>query len=225
MRSIFATVGHISFSGYMGIAFYIHKKIHPNNTGLILSLCIASLAHGLYDGFLFHKEITLFFYVVYTALIFLQLWFLRLSLGFSKFRKIISMEIFEETGKKTFLNCCVCNINIESNEISFEKIKAGVCPSCNSLVLNYKNTLNMLHYFRPTLRAKRFLKKLQKVNRIASLDTEKTIVFDTKTKCLVSPIFNLSIWLKGTNETDKQEILSIPIIGTILYYIGIRYLR
>src|SRR5690554_4808201 len=50
-RSIFSTLGHLSFSGYMGIAFYIHKRIHKNYVGIVFSIVLAALAHGFYDGF------------------------------------------------------------------------------------------------------------------------------------------------------------------------------
>ena len=85
-RSIFSVIGHISFSGYMGIAYYIHKRVTSNYLGIILSVVLASLAHGFYDGVIFHGELSFLFKFVFVGLIFLQFWLLKTTLGFSKFR-------------------------------------------------------------------------------------------------------------------------------------------
>jgi hypothetical protein len=45
-----------------------------------------------------------------------------------------------------------------------------------------------------------------------------------KTSFLCAPIPNLSHWLTESNKNDRQMKLQIPVIGTILHYIGIRYL-
>ncbi|NJK98431.1 MAG: PrsW family intramembrane metalloprotease [Bacteroidales bacterium] len=84
-RSVFSVLGHISFSGYMGISFYIHKKIRKNYLGIGLSVLLAALAHGFYDGVIFHPELNFLFNFIFIALIFLQFWFLKTALGFSEF--------------------------------------------------------------------------------------------------------------------------------------------
>lgn len=223
-RSIFATVGHISFSGYMGIAFFVHKKLKKNYLGIAFSVALASLAHGLYDGVLFHQEVTFLFTFVYISLIALQIWLLRISLGFSTFRKELSVDLFAETSKTVHLTCNICEKNIETKEMTFWKIRAGVCGTCNSIVLNSENTSRLFKYFRPTLRVKKFFKRLPKDKILIGLDPEKRIVINTNTKNLTAGIPRLSLWLKETNEMDKNDILRFPVIGIILKYIGLRYL-
>lgn len=223
-RSIFATVGHISFSGYMGIAFYIHIKIHRNNVGIILSVILASLAHGFYDGFLFHPKIAKNFYFVYLGLVFLQLWFLRVALSYSAFRKSMSQEIFELKNKKAEMLCLCCKTKTECSQLTFENIVAWQCNSCNNFIFIRKNISKLFRYFRPLFRTSRYYRIIPRKDKTIVLDKEKTILLNPKTKVLCAPAQNLSIWLNENNEGDKNKMLSIPIIGFLLKYLGVRYL-
>lgn len=223
-RSIFATVGHMSFSGYMGIAFFIHKKIHKNYLGLFLSVALASLAHGLYDGFLFHQNFANYFYLLYIGLVFLQLWFLRIALSYSAFRKSMSQKIFEPTNRKVEMDCLTCKGKVNCNELVFGNIVAGHCETCNSFIFRKKYISRLFKYFRPLFRVRKYYRIIPRKNRTIVLDKEKTILLNPKTKILCAPIHTLSDWLNENNEKDKQKILRIPIIGVTLKYLGVRYL-
>ena len=223
-RSVLATVGHMSFSGYMGIAFFIHKKIHKNYLGLFLSVALASLAHGLYDGFLFHSEISNFFLFVYVGLVFFQLWFLRIALSYSIFRKSMSKKIFEPTNRKVEMDCLTCNEKVSCNELVFGKIVAEHCETCNSFIFRKKYISRLFKYFRPLFRVRKYYRIIPKKDRTIVLDKEKTILLNPKTKILCAPIHTLSDWLNENNEKDKQKILRIPILGITLKYLGVRYL-
>jgi len=222
-RSIFSVVGHISFSGYMGIAFYIHKRVHKNYLGILLSLVLAAFAHGFYDGVIFQHELSFLFKFIFIGLIMLQIWMLRTALSFSAFRKDLAHDTFEETENVVNLSCSFCNKSITSNEFRFWNIKAGVCKYCNHLVLDMKNVKKLIRYFRPGMNFQKFYKLVPLSKTIVLIDKNEKIAFNTKTKYLSADVAELSIWLKENNVKDRNEILKIPFIGFVLKHIGLRF--
>lgn len=226
LRSIIATLGHISFSGYMGIAFYIHKRVHQNYIGIVIAIMLSSLAHGLYDGFLFVQELQLLFIFVFIALILFQFWFLRTALGFSGFREQLSAICFIETHDNAKLFCSSCRNIISTRKLIFGKISIGVCKSCDTIIFNRKNVIHLFHHFRPILKVRPFLRRhLGLRRRIVTLDKEKHILYDTKSKHLSAPLVKLSNWLRDGNLDDRTKVMALPLTGTILRNIGLKYLK
>jgi len=226
LRSVVSVLGHISFTGYMGIAFYIHKRVHKNYIGLWVTFLLASFAHGFYNGFLFTKELNLFFVFIFISLVMFQFWFLRTALGFSTFRLDLVAVNFEEIDKSSQFYCSLCERSINEKEVHFGKIKGGRCSSCKSIIFSHKNTIHLLHYFRPVLKARNFLKHLPwKKKRIITLDAENCVFYDTKTRFLSAPVLELSLWLKTNNIKDKSKVLARPVIGFILKNVGLKYIR
>jgi len=225
LRSVTSIIGHISFSGYMGIAYYIHKKVHKNYLGLIFALFLSSLAHGFYDGFLFHKGLMVFFIFIFIALIIFQLWFLRTALGFSNFREELSSINFIETDNTISQYCCKCEKDIDSKKIVFRNIEGCICNTCNNLVLNHKNIVHLFRFFRPILKGKHFLRKrILNKKRVITYDPERLILYDTKTRTLSAPLSELSIWLNTNNQLDESKVLAKPITGFIIKNIGLKYI-
>jgi len=224
LRSVTSIIGHISFTGYMGIAFYIHKKVHKNYLGLLFALFLSSLAHGFYDGFLFHKELMAFFIFIFIALITFQIWFLRTALGFSNFREELASVKFIETDETVKGYCCRCEKFIENKEITYGNIKGCTCETCKNLIFNHKNILHLFRYFRPILKGKHFLKiQVFTKKRIINLDKENQILYDTKNKSLSAPIIDLSNWLMANNILDESSVLKRPLTGFIIKNIGLKY--
>lgn len=223
-RSVYSVIGHISFSGYMGIAFYIHKKVASNYTGIALSVVLASLAHGFYDGVIFHGELNSVFQVVFVILIVLQLWLFKLTQGFSKFREQLAEDTFVESDETILFFCSNCDKSSKSNEYKFWKIRSGKCNSCNNLVFDSVNVIRLFQYFRPIVNMKKYYKRLSKQGRIITLDDQNKILFNTKRSFLSADSNSLGVWLKERNAYDRSSILNIPVIGLILRYLGLRYL-
>ncbi len=224
VRSVISVLGHISFSGYIGIAFYIHKKIRKNYTGILLSIFLASLAHGLYDGVLFQKELTGFFKLVFWGLLFFQLWLLKTVLGFSDFRKSLSMAVLHESDENTFCYCCRCSKTFKSREYRFWKIKAGFCDSCNNMAVDAGNLVNLIKYFRPVINAKRYVKRLSGTKKNIALDKGDKILFNYNRGFMSADINDLSAWLNESNTQDKIRMLNKPIVGFLLRNLGLKYL-
>ena len=209
----------------MGISFYIHKKIRKNYIGILISICLASFAHGFYDGVIFHQELSFLFRFVFIGLIILQFWLLKTALGFSEFRGKLTDKTFAHGDKTTFLNCSKCDLSIRSKELLFWKIKAGICDNCGSYVFNAENMYNLFKYFRPIKNYQKYIKNLPSYERITPLDVNKKILFNIKRKFLSANINDLAIWLDENNNYDREEIFEIPIIGILLKYLGLRYIN
>ncbi|PLX08658.1 MAG: hypothetical protein C0598_12215 [Marinilabiliales bacterium] len=224
-RSLFSVLGHISFSGYMGLAYYIHRKVHKNYLGILLSLIIASVAHGLYDGVLFEEELNITFNVVFILLIILQYRLFKIILGFSKFRKSMSKDLFINSGNSMHLYCCQCDINVKSDEYEFNEIKIGYCNSCNNVLVNADNFIKILKYYRPVLKYKKYLKNINKSETISFLDDDKKVGINAKRAYVSSNIDDLSNWLIISNDNDEKKILQIPLLGYLIKMLGIRYIR
>ena len=224
-RSLFSVIGHISFSGYLGLAFYIHIRVKENYTGILLSLVIASLAHGLYDAFLFQRQLTWLFKFLFYGIVVLQFIMFKLVLGFSRFKEKLSTDLFEQTDQKIFLVCAKCNNHIKEDAIKFRKIKGVICPECNSFVLHGRNISALFNYFRPVLKTKKYIKALYKGNEIKYLDKNKQVIFNKQRSVLSASLIDLSDWLEISNTEDRERIFRIPLIGILLSYLGLRYIH
>lgn len=222
-RSVFSVLGHISFSGYMGIAFYIHKRVRRNYTGIILSVALAAAAHGFYDGVLFIQALNSFFLFFFTSLFLLQFQFLRTTLCFSAFRKILSADTFKPINKSDVVTCCRCRKDQISRIYEFNNIRAGICDSCNDMLFDYQNTKNLFRYFRPVLN-RNYLKNISQKEFIY-LDMENKIYYSTQRKILGAEIEYLGKWLEENNKLDRMKILNYPLIGFILKQLGLKYVE
>ena len=223
-RSLFSVIGHISFSGYMGIAFFIHIKVRKNYTGILLAIIIAALAHGIYDGIIFQKEIQFLFKIFFFMIVFLQFRLFKLSLGFSQFRESLTETTFKETDKIVFLNCCSCEDSVRGKEVRFGEIRAGICERCNNIVFDSDNMMKLFKYFRPIIQFDNFLKKIPENKRIITLDNNSKIFFNTKRRFLSANTEELGKWLDYSNNEDRLKILNLPFIGSILKSLGMKYI-
>ena len=223
-RSVYSVLGHLSFSGYMGIAFYIHKRVRKNVAGILLSLLLACLAHGFYDGILFHPVVNPLFNFVFFGLLFLQFYLLKTALSFSNYRKLLSESVFTETNEAAYLNCCKCDLSFKSQEFRFEEIRAGYCASCKNLILDLENLRRLYKYFRPLINFNKFVKQLPRKQRIIALDMDMKILYNTKRDFLSADINDLGIWLEENNKNDRTKVLELPIIGFIQKHLGLKYL-
>lgn len=224
MRSLTAVIGHIAFSGYMGAAFIIHVRIHRNYTGLLLALALSALAHGLYDGVLFHEGLNFLFTFVFILLVMGQLWLFKILQGFSAFREVLTDESFAETGETTSLHCPHCALSEKPKAVEFWNIRAASCDFCGHLLVHDRNIKLLFTYFRPVLNARSFTKQLIRQNRTVFLDSDQKILFDAKRLTLCAKPAELGIWLSSTNIADRERILGLPVIGFILNHLGMRYL-
>ncbi len=222
-RSIYPVLGHISFSGYMGIAFYIHKKVHKNHGGIILSIVIAAVAHGFYDGVLFHQASPFVFHALFIGLILLQLHLLKTALGFSAFRKVLKKELFVENDKTVKAHCSHCEKLYENKELKFWRIEGSSCSHCGNLVLDHHNTLHLLHYYRPLLNRKKYLKGFKSDNYLY-FDKDEKIIYNPKLRNACASFTDLGKWLRAANREERVKALSGIFPGRFLSEIGLKYL-
>ena len=223
-RSIYPIIGHMTFSGYMGIAFFIHRKVHDNKKGLALAMVLSILAHGFYDGVLFQVDSALVFHALFIGLLVAQFMLLRTALGFSTFIKKFDYELFVIGNKKPDWYCNHCEKPAHSNNWVFGKINLIKCPDCGNAVFDHHNALLLLDYFRPLLNAKKFLGKLIFKGDLAILVKGEGMTYHRKHKTLYGSPGELAIWLAGEGDNDRRRELEKPVFGPLLRALGLKYM-
>ncbi|MBN1952695.1 MAG: PrsW family intramembrane metalloprotease [Bacteroidales bacterium] len=224
-RSIYSVLGHISFSGYLGLAYFIHVRVRKNIFGIILAVILASLAHGLYDGVIFYEPLNAFFQATFIGILILQFILIKVVLGFSSFRKDLSADLFMESERIVAIRCAMCGSSIREKEIRFWHIHGARCKSCDSLVFHGKNVNSLFNYFRPALRISKYMKSLSKNKQIKFLDEQQKIAYNWQRSTLSASITDLADWLTESNRKDRRRILRIPVLGVLILLLGIRFLR
>ncbi len=143
LRLLTATPMHISFSIFMGLAFYFHYFKQPNNKALIASYIFASLTHGLYDIAIFSSIGVIF---VFVFVWFARHWILTIlgySASSSPFR--MTLKQFIHSNPAVFnqgIECLNCGDLNDKKTYKFEKIKIQHCASCD----HYVTTKSSLYY-------------------------------------------------------------------------------
>ncbi len=223
-RFLFATVGHISFSVYMGIAFYVHKKIRKNFSGLLLSFVLATLAHGLYDGFLFNENLTIFFLPLYILLIYFQFRLLKVAYAYSKMKENFRYDRFkiENTNLNT-LQCCNCKQN-DTRLTKFNKTEIYICNNCNHLIISKHFFSRLLKYYRPKLNRKLFFNSLEFEGGHKLLNRDKRLVYHVLEERLNAEFEAFKNWLDNENFRDLKKYHQ-TFEGQIFYQLGFKYLN
>lgn len=224
INSIILVLGNILFSGNVGLAFYIHKKVKNNYFGITLALLIASLSHGLYYGVLIIFDVSNILSLIIQVLFVFQILLFKTALNFSKFRKYFDLAIFKVTKNTIFLNCPKCDNNIKTKEISFWKIKAGICPGCNNIVFNSENIVKLFKYYRPTFNFQEFYIAEAKYDRIIAFDDNDKLLYNTKRDSFSADVKELGNWLETLPQSDNYDVFDKPIIGELFKQIGLKYL-
>jgi len=223
-RFLFATIGHISFSVYMGIAFYIHKKIHKNYLGLFLAFLISTLAHGFYDGFIFNKNLNYLFLPLYILLIIYQFRLLKVAYAYSKMKK--KWELSNLTGPintKHYITCSNCGEK-KVDTYHFHKVELYICKSCNNMIISSNDFKKLLFFFRPKLNLKTYFKRLNKSPEFVALNQNKTVIYYKKLERINGNFNDLKDWFKQENNKDiKRYHQSLE--GKIFKHLGFKYLK
>lgn len=226
-RSVFAVAGHVSFAGYMGIALFIHFKRRRNLIGIILSFILAALAHGLYDAVLFEARLNELFHYLFILIIVAHVFLFRTVMSFSRFKPVVNEDFFERSAEKEQLYCVSCERTKEITPLRFNKIRAYECDSCKSLNFDFTNWLRINNYFRPLINSKRygrFLNSEYSGRGIIEMVPGSNILFDTDKKIIATRKDSLRIWINTHNHMDQAYVFSIPILGILLKYLGLRHL-
>lgn len=222
MRAVTSTIGHMAFSGMIGLALYIHQRVHRNYIGIVASLIYAILAHGVYDGLLFEHE-TLAFYASFIPMVYTQWLVLKASLSFSHFRPQFSKDLFEtkDHTKKSF--CSNCEIAVVNPEIQFRKLKGSYCHQCSHLLFDVKNWKKLMKYYRPiSSRSKRIPSTKGPNDPAGQFQLKMREIYNFKNGHASVHPYHANHWLESVNIADQVRILKRPVIGWILQSIGFR---
>ncbi len=220
LRFLTATIGHITFSVYMGIALYIHKKVHKNYLGLIFAFLLSTLAHGFYDGVIFQPELNLFFIPLFIFLIWMSFKLLKLAYAYSKMKYELKLDGFL-THEILPVECCHCG-ETGAKTYRFKNQNIYVCQSCDHLLIETRVFRNLMQYYRPVFDSKKYMKKNFQSGSIY-LDQEKLIYFQANKKRINASLAALKAWLNYQNQADIEKYQQ-KFTGKIFYFLGLRYL-
>jgi len=222
-RFLFATIGHISFSVYMGIAFYVHKKVHKNYSGLIIAYIFSVLAHGFYDGVLFEPDLTWSFLPIYFMLIFLQFRLLKVAYAYSQMKMDYSINNMSLVDTNLPVYCCNCKYKT-ADKYKFNGIDIFVCQNCGHSIVSQDSFNKLLKYFRPKLSRKSFFKKLNLKDGLISLNKEEDVLYHSEKDKLNAGFNSLNTWFKNNNTTDITAYTQ-SFEGRIFHLLGFKYLK
>ena len=225
MRAFTSTIGHMAFSGIMGVALFIHFRVHKNWGGILLSLLLAAFAHGFYDGVLFNPNYTWSFVIVYVMIVVAALWIVRVVLSFSRFRRPFTLENFENIGLSVVQLCANCGTQSNTTQYVFWKINLQNCSSCENVILDLKYWKQVNRYYLP-LRQWKKTKKEYKTSAFNPIrfGHNSEHVLDMQYEMVSCSSNTLNNWLVSENQADKNHILNIPIIGWLLKGVGLKYM-
>ncbi len=219
-RSIICVLGHIAFSGYMGIAFYIHKKTGHNLRGLLISFIVASIAHGLYDGFLFESELNLLVIGLWVVLVVFLFVFFNMTLSLSPFKKRFHEDEFKTLNKVLSLKCINCETDINSNRISFQKVEFSICESCDHVLVSQDHVYKLFTYYRPGFRKRKFINSLPSDDAKVALDVNGNVNYHSKYKLLSARHQHLEVLLSNFGKKGVRERIKTKLSGKIFKWIG-----
>jgi len=222
-RFLFATVGHISFSVYMGIAFYVHKKVKTNYAGLFLAFLLSTLAHGLYDGLLFNKNLTFLFLPLYFLLILFQFRLLKVSYAYSKMKEAFDLSNFKtlKNNVKTW-HCCHCDQN-DAKLVGYKNVDLLICHTCDHLMIPKPAFDRLLKFYRPKLNQKLFYQNLHGANEKVVVNQHETIIYNSSQKRFNADFVDLKNWFMNGNQSDLA-LYHNTLEGRIFYRLGFKYL-
>jgi len=220
LRFLTATIGHISFSIYMGIALYIHKKIHKNYLGIALSFILATLAHGLYDGVIFQPELNMFFIPVFIILVFLSYKLLKIAYAYSKMKKQFSIETFPKKGSES-IDCCHCG-GKEGVKYNFKNKTILICETCTHALIEVNTFKTLMKYYRPVSNYKQFTKDYFRPHN-GFIDSHHQLFYHAKKQKINASPLDLKSWFEKENKRDL-DLYHQKFIGKIFYYLGLRFL-
>ena len=225
MRAFTSTIGHMAFSGIMGVALFIHFRVHKNWGGILLSLLLAAFAHGFYDGVLFNPDYTWSFVFVYVMIVIAALWTIRVVLSFSRFRKPFTLENFENTNQAVIQLCANCGTQSKGNQQEFWKINLQNCSNCENVILDLKYWKQVNRYYLP-LREWKKTKKAYKNSEFNPIrfGQNSEHILDMQYEMVSCSSKTLNTWLVSENQADKTRVLNIPVIGWILKGVGLKYM-
>jgi RsiW-degrading membrane proteinase PrsW (M82 family) len=219
LRFLTATIGHVTFSVYMGIALYVHKKVHRNYLGLFLAFVLSTLAHGVYDGVIFQPELNMFFIPVLIVLIIMSFKLLKIAYAYSRMKNRFSLDSFTKKKRQDF-DCCHCGGN-EAIHYQFKKDKLMICDTCGHVSIEEKFFYKLLKYYRPLSNKKKFI-KINLNNKNNYIDFSKKIFYHKKKQKINAPVHHLQQWFTDQNHRDLK-IYHNKFTGKVFYYLGFRF--
>lgn len=222
-RFLFATIGHMAFSVYLGIAFYVHKKINRNFLGLFVAFILSTLAHGFYDGVLFNKHLTFLFIPVYLLLIYYQFRLLKVAYAYSRMKTKLNFENLNKQKKNLKLECCHCRHD-RAEVYRLKDIDIAICENCGNTMIYESDFNKILKFYRPKLNRKQFFNFLNKSLDFLDDHSDQVIYYHNSKQRFNTNLTSLRDWLQEQNTADLVKYHQ-TVEGRIFKQLGFKYLK
>jgi RsiW-degrading membrane proteinase PrsW (M82 family) len=221
LRTVVCVVGHMAFSVYMGLAYYIHVKKQRNYLGLLMALLISSAAHGLYNSLIIASGSSFAVFPVWIGLVGYQLLVVRFSLSKSEFRNDFSHFLFTTEAQMVSTTCIHCKHSITNNLHTYKGIEIVNCSNCDASVSRVSSWEKMMAEFRPLIEWKQYVQAHDTYNKPrVAFNKQKTIVLDNTKQTVGYKEKELIQWFREGNISDQNRVLDKFGIGTLLRLIG-----
>jgi len=149
LRLFLSTPMHISFSIFIGLAWYSVLKCKTGLWLLLLSFIYASIVHGIYDLILFnHFLLLLLLITVRTA----HSWTLSLlgyTTAISPFRTTLRSFIadYQNPAREVGIECLYCGDNAAKQTFRLGNIVVQKCNRCSHYVTTRESLFHIFHHF------------------------------------------------------------------------------
>lgn len=220
LRTVVCLIGHMAFSIYMGLAYYIHVKKRRNYLGLFMAFIISALAHGIYNSTVI--KLGAFTVVpIWIGLIGYQILVVRFALSKSEFRHEFSHFLFKKQSQKVSTTCVHCGTSTTNYLHTYKGMEIVNCENCKASISRLVSWEKMMAEFRPIIKWQDYVYQndTYRKPRVA-FNRQKTIVLDNRKQIVGYREAELAEWFREGNIADQNRILNKLGIGTLLQLIG-----
>ena len=180
LRLFISTPMHITFSVFMGYAFY-RVKFEKKSWKMLGAAFIWSVAlHGAFDGFLFMGQPVLVFILVFVSIqqvLSMANFTNYLSPYKLKFSDIVDRHTLDQLVQR---HCPYCQRTTANDVIKFKNIRLFYCQQCHHYHGNQQNITNLLDYLQPHFRLSKSPRELDIItDKSKSIYTYKNTIYFT----------------------------------------------
>ncbi len=224
LRAVTSTIGHISFSAYMGVAFVIHFREDRNYWGIFWGFIFAMVTHGLYDAVLFETHLNHYFGFVYITGAIIQYNILLLLLSYSKYRPPFDERFFNKHFSGEAITCLNCG-NIKGNtEYIFKRIKMVKCPECHLNTMDKYSTKRVFNYYRPLFDI-RVVMRGDRNKSSFHFSPRLKIFYNRKKQYFAFSLSEVKKWFFESNIEDRDHMLLKKLYAPFLNLLGFNKIR
>lgn len=224
LRAVTSTIGHISFSAYIGVAFVIHLREDKNFSGIFWGFIFAMITHGLYDAVLFETNLNKLFGFVYLTGALIQYNILLLLLSFSKYRQPFDESFFTKHFSGENLTCPNCGNNEGNLEFVFRRIKMMKCPNCKLNTMDKYSTKRVFNYYRPLFEIRRVMQRKPN-SATLHFSPPLQIFYNRRKQFFAFSLTDVKKWFFESNIKDRNHMMLHKVYSPLVNLLGFKKIK